>query len=268
MKELGEILQEVNALDQDWHIEDNVNKIEDTLTDSQVLSTASAILVKCIKAVQTADSTYEATEFAEKIRNSIGNREEEINQKTDWFKLLEDARHIVLEIPQYAFTYGTFDITKVPEPKVKKQKTRDAPEQLVKKRLENIVSVEKEEAGINEIVAFLQKVLQSEYIKNNRQPINYYKYVIDTSSFATTVENMFYCSFLIRNGTAAMAVGMLLYFFYMINIVVLHVDESGQPSIKPVSKNRLTTFREEGGKNIQMIASISMEEWEVFTLQR
>lgn len=97
----------------------------------------------------------------------------------------------------------------MPEPKQRKErKKREAPEKLEKKRLEHVVNLAKEEEGIDEIVGFLLKVLKEEYLNNNKRPISYYNYVIDSSSFSATIENMFYCSFLIRNGTARMAVGM------------------------------------------------------------
>lgn len=46
------------------------------------------------------------------------------------------------------------------------------------------------------------EVLMQKYIENGEQPIKYYDYIIDTDDFANTVENMFYFSFLIRDGRA------------------------------------------------------------------
>lgn len=119
---------------------------------------------------------------------------------------MDDANNIIMQVPKYAFVFGAFDPTQLPVPKLKVQHRREQPEKLQKKRLENIASVDKEQS-IDETVNFLLKVLQQEFSKNRNQPINYYNYVIDTDSFASTVENMFYCSFLIRNGTAAMDIG-------------------------------------------------------------
>lgn len=119
---------------------------------------------------------------------------------------MNDANNIISQIPKFAFVVGAFDPTQLPIPKQKVHNRKEQPEKLQKKRLENIASVDKEQS-IEETVNFLLKVLQQEFAKNANQPINYYNYVIDTNSFASTVENMFYCSFLIRNGTAAMDIG-------------------------------------------------------------
>jgi hypothetical protein len=73
--------------------------------------------------------------------------------------------------------------------------------------------LEKVEKGIDEIVKVLYDVLTEYYEKNNEEPIKYYDYVIDTSSFSNTVENMFYCSFLVRDGRAHIDLGKVNTFF-------------------------------------------------------
>jgi hypothetical protein len=107
--------------------------------------------------------------------------------------------------------------------------------------------LEKVEKGIDEIVKVLYDVLTEYYEKNNEEPIKYYDYVIDTSSFSNTVENMFYCSFLVRDGRAH-----------------IDLDRKGEPYIKPIKKRQLKAFREEGGVNSQIISVITIPEWEMF----
>lgn len=57
-------------------------------------------------------------------------------------------------------------------------------------------------SGIEEIVKFQYDVLMEKFMENRQKPINYYDYIIDTDDFANTIENMFYFSFLIRDGRA------------------------------------------------------------------
>jgi len=120
-------------------------------------------------------------------------------------------------------------------------------EQLQKKEPEKVTTVDKEEEGIEQIVKVLFEVLEDAYKKSHQNPINYYDYIIDTDSYSNTIENMFYFAFLIRDGRAH-----------------LELDKKGSPIIKPMGRKALTKFREEGGKNSQIISSISMDVWEKF----
>lgn len=45
--------------------------------------------------------------------------------------------------------------------------------------------------------------------------------------------------------------------------IFFFVDGNGNPTIQPVSKKELSHFREEGGKNVQMITSMCKSDWEV-----
>lgn len=90
----------------------------------------------------------------------------------------------------------------MPEPKQKKHKEKIAREVIEKKAPEKILTLEKEEEGIEEIVKVFLDVLKNAYIKNNKSPINYYDYIIDTTSYSRTIENMFYFAFLVRDGKA------------------------------------------------------------------
>lgn len=120
---------------------------------------------------------------------------------------MEDARNIIPQVPDYNYVYGTYDLNKVPEPKPKKERAKVVKEKLQKKEPERITNLEKEEKGIEEIVNVLYNVLNEKYIENGEEPVNYYDYVIDTDSFANTVENMFYFAFLIRDGKARLDLG-------------------------------------------------------------
>lgn len=50
---------------------------------------------------------------------------------------------------------------------------------------------------------------------------------------------------------------------YNIHVCIYILDSDGQPIIKPMSRKQLKKFRKEGGKNVQMIASMSMDIWKV-----
>lgn len=141
--------------------------------------------------------------------DTVGNPLEDELRERDFLKLLSDARSVINEVPCYGFLYGSFDPSVLPEPKPQKQRQQAERKKAEKKRLENVVAGSTEEASVEAVVGHLKQVLQEEFANNNMEPIGYYEYVVDTDSFATTVENMFYFSFLIRNGVAEMTIGRI-----------------------------------------------------------
>lgn len=56
---------------------------------------------------------------------------------------------------------------------------------------------------------------------------------------------------------------MFIYSIAAILPFIFFVDGNGNPTIQPVSKKELSHFREEGGKNVQMITSMCKSDWEV-----
>lgn len=71
MNKLGDVLREANRLDTEWNIEERVEHADETLLDCLVLSSASSLLKKCIEAVDVFTSTYDQTEFSDKIVGRI-----------------------------------------------------------------------------------------------------------------------------------------------------------------------------------------------------
>lgn len=245
VNEVGEILREANTLNIEVDIEERVGNADETLLDCLVLSSASGILKRCIEAVDVFTSTYDAPEFAEKVLSNIKPEGAEETEPTDILRLLDDARKIIPKVPDYNYVYGSYDLNKLPVPKQKKERQKVVKEKLQKKEPERVTNLQKDEEGIEEIVKVLFDVLAEAYTNNDEAPINYYDYIIDTDSYANTIENMFYFAFLIRDGRA-------------------HIDQDrkGIPVIKPVRKRDLKAFRDEGGKNTQLISSLNMDIWE------
>lgn len=140
----------------------------------------------------------------------IKDSDEDEFENKNLLKLMTDARKLIGQVPRYGFLHGAFDPNVLPEPKQRKerkQRTQEPKEKLQKKTLEKIVKVRKEELSVDEIVNHQRKVLDEEFSNTGHKPISYYKFVVDTESFSATVENMFYFSFLIQNGSAAMYIG-------------------------------------------------------------
>ncbi|XP_060527391.1 non-structural maintenance of chromosomes element 4 homolog A-like [Cylas formicarius] len=247
VNEVGEILKEANILDNEIAIEERVGNADETVLDCLVLSSASGILKRCIEAVDVFTSTYDGRDFADKILHQICDQERENIDPTVTLKLLDESRKTIPNLPEYKTAYGSYDLNASPPvPKQRKENSRVIKEKLQKKEPEKINNLNKEES-IEKIVKVLFDVLAEAYIANQEVPISYYDYIIDTSSYPNTIENIFYFAFLVRDGK-----------------VKLDLDKSGSPVIQPIKKKDLKAFRDEGGKNSQIISSINMNVWKKF----
>ncbi|KAH1028201.1 non-structural maintenance of chromosomes element 4 homolog A [Dendroctonus ponderosae] len=242
-QEIGDILQQANALNEEVRIEDRVQNADETLLDFKVISSASEIMKKCIHSVDVFTATYEPAEFALKLTQYMNEESEE----PDLCTLMSLARLIVPEVPLERHLYGAYDLANVPQPKQKERSQRAPTEKMARKAPEKVVSVDQEEAHIQKIVESMNSVLNEAYKCNHQRPINYYDYIIDTESYATTIENMFYFGFLIRDGKASLD---------LVDLV---------PMIKPMKKHQAEAHRANGGQNSQIISSINMDTWEKFT---
>ncbi|CAG9837777.1 unnamed protein product [Diabrotica balteata] len=246
VNEIGSVLREANSLDTECDITQRVGNADETFLDCLVLSSASSVLKRCVTAVDIFTSTYDSREYSNNIINNIKEENEEM-VSSDLLKLLEDARHIIPQVPEYSYTYGAYDLDTQPQPKPRKERAKVVKEQVQKKEPERVTNLNKEEEAIEDIVKVFFQVLNIKYVENNEEPIPYYDYIIDTDDFANTVENIFYFSFLVRDGKAS-----------------IDLNRKGDPIIKPVKKNVLKGFREEGGVNAQIITQINMEQWKRF----
>ena len=71
------------------------------------------------------------------------------------------------------------------------------------KKLDEI-SEEDQNSKVAKQVEFIMDALKREYRNNNKKPISYYGFVVDPTSFSNTIENIFYVSFLVKDGLASL----------------------------------------------------------------
>ena len=66
------------------------------------------------------------------------------------------------------------------------------------------VQAEKSENQTEVMVGHVMKCLVTCWKDNNKQPINFFKFVIDPACFGSSVENLFHVSFLVKEGKVAL----------------------------------------------------------------
>ncbi|XP_066258203.1 non-structural maintenance of chromosomes element 4 homolog A-like [Euwallacea similis] len=242
---VGDILQEINTLDREVKIEEKLGNADETLLDFTVLSSAGKILKQCVESLDVYTCTYEPGDFAQNVVSYISTEDDK--NPIDITLLLNKARTVIPEVPKYMYVYGTYDVNNPPVPKPKKERQKIVKQKLIKKEPEKVTNLKQNVESIEQTVKILYDILEDAYIHNQMKPINYYDYIIDTTSYSSTIENMFHFSFLIRDGKAQ-----------------LELDKKGTPVIKPIKKKVLSEFRASGGKNAQIIACFTMDIWEQY----
>jgi len=100
------------------------------------------------------------------------------------------------------------------------------------------------EAKTDKFVKQTQKILEELYIKNRKEPVCYFTFVIDPDSFGKTVENMFHVSFLVKQRTA-----------------VLEIGKNGLPTLEPLMGRRGEEEEENERGSDQAVISICQADW-------
>ena len=83
---------------------------------------------------------------------------------------------------------------------------------LATQALENADDIPESGASMTELlVKSTKKQLFEAYESNDRQPLSYFLFVLDPTSFCKTVENIFHLSFLIKENCATIFIGNSLH---------------------------------------------------------
>ena len=95
-----------------------------------------------------------------------------------------------------------------------------------------------------QIAKVLDKYLEDNNLTNDGDGVNYFRFVINPSSFAQTIENIFYVSFLVQEGRAA-----------------LWESEDGMPLLCLAEAATAEEAKEAGSVKRQVITTLDMWSW-------
>lgn len=79
--------------------------------------------------------------------------------------------------------------------------------QKVQPRKITDITEEDQNTKVAKHVEYIHDCLRKEYKRRNKKPISFYEFVIDPTSFSNSVENIFYVSFLIKDGFVSLKEG-------------------------------------------------------------
>ncbi|EMP31675.1 Arginyl-tRNA--protein transferase 1 [Chelonia mydas] len=205
---LTDALQEANKLFS------GVSQAREAALDAQFLVLASNLGKEKANELHSEMTVFDLPAFAEDLLTFMGlNRlEGEENDSDDesiahgflpnnaWHKLGAEAERYFRRSPSFHYMLGSFKADPpVPRQRIERQKRkagteekRAMPAQLKKMEESHQEATEKE---VERILGLLQSYFQDD----PNIPISFFDFVIDPSSFARTVENIFHVSFIIRD---------------------------------------------------------------------
>ncbi|CAH1277540.1 EID3, partial [Branchiostoma lanceolatum] len=255
-KGLNDMLNKANGLFK------NVKMTREAALDSQFLVLASTLGNQKASQLHTDFVTFEPHVFADKLvsfmtgRRSIPEDQDEDDDEgrrravriptAGWDKLGDDARRYFNRAPAFHFLYGSFN-REAKARESRKLNRKDANKsigpKIVPKQVTN--SDENTREVTTEEVEFINKALRTLTIDEdgNVDPIDYFEFVMDPASFGRTVENIFYLSFLVKDGHARI----------YLNDDNLPVIEPAEPYVEAESHDRV--------EQSQVVVSLTVNDW-------
>ncbi|KAJ7076374.1 Nse4 C-terminal-domain-containing protein [Mycena belliarum] len=229
---------------------DKVKGPQEATLDSAFLLMASNMGAQKARAMKSGSGLFDIDEFVSKLVTFGGGAKLEDDEsdtedaeangtRLDWDRIGRKAMALSRRVPAMGFMLGPLSIeqkTRVftKRAKLEKDKAEERKPQELKE--EDIARSENE---TTKNVATLETLLEEE------GRINLFKFVINPNDFAQSVENIFYLSFLIRDGKVA-----------------LEIDEDGQVMIyicqQPADEDYVS-----GLKKRQMVFEFDQATWRV-----
>lgn len=232
----------------------NVKRPREAVLDSASVNMIANIGRLKAQALSTEFVRFSPAEFASRISSYFGCRpiahDEEVRISANtWAALGRSAAPLFASTPPLNLMLGSFERgpRAVRERQPRTQRAQDSQNQreTVPNQLTNFNDGDKCEATTEEVDRVL-KILKSVFRK--RKKISFFEFVINPDSFGHSVENLFYVSFLVRDGLAE-----------------IFIDEDLQiPMIRPADSGRRNAVSEEERsrqRRHQTVISLTPGDW-------
>ncbi|EOQ98958.1 Non-structural maintenance of chromosome element 4 [Wallemia ichthyophaga EXF-994] len=193
---------------------DNVRAPQEATLDSRFLIVQSEMSAAKARAMKIDADSFDLDEFLNRFKSVAGgfniddhldqdvNEEDEHNVTIDWGIISNVALKHTRRIPVSDFMLGTI-------PEEAKKRTKRATQRINKNNEEKTAPTEITENDIqraeNETTTNVKKISELLELVGGDDGINLFKFFINPDNFAQSVENLFYVSFLIRDGHASLS---------------------------------------------------------------
>nr|XP_026253985.1 EP300-interacting inhibitor of differentiation 3 [Urocitellus parryii] len=249
---LTEALEEANVLF------DGVSRTREAALDAQFLVLASDLGKEKAKQLNSDMSFFNQVAFCDFLFIFVGLNwmEDECDELSGcddnislsfWETVQKEASSWILQAETFHFIFGSFKS----EPFVRKPRLEhhkkfrkmegngDMPTKL--RKLDLSTNQEATEKEVERILGLLQTYFR----KYPDTPVSYFEFVIDPNSFSRTVENIFYVSFIIRDGFAR-----------------IRLDQDRLPILEPININQMGEGSDPSsfGRK-QGVISLSLQDW-------
>ncbi|KAI0297137.1 Nse4 C-terminal-domain-containing protein [Russula brevipes] len=254
-----ELLEKVQQADT---LFDQVSAPQEATLDSAFLVTASNMHAAKARAMKAGGGAFDVDDFVSKLITFMGGRrgggggagandspaasndvddddDDDDDEPLDWQRIGRKALAKSRRVPVMDFMLGPLAVEqkkRVVGKRARFEKNKADERRPQELREEDIARSENE---TTKHVIDIRTLL----VEQNG-PVNLFRFIINPNDFAQSVENLFYLSFLIRDGECA-----------------LEIEENGEPVIFICEQPQLTDYQE-GLKKQQLVFEFDVKTWE------
>ncbi|TCD71108.1 nuclear protein [Steccherinum ochraceum] len=257
-----ELYKKVLSADDEF---DHVKGTSEALMDSQVIRTITEEANSKVRQMKSGSGAFDVEEFLQKLITFMGGRREahldddgddddeafeaanSTDVKFDWEAIGRKALVWSHRVPVSDFMLGPLSIEQKQRVVAKRAKLEKNKADEKKPQAITEDDITRSENETTKNVTALNKLLE------HYSPVNLFRFVLNPSDFAQSVENLFYLSFLIRDGDCA-----------------LNINEEGEPEIYACQRPSKDEY-DNGLRKQQLVLELDMATWrraiEVFDIK-
>lgn len=224
-----------------------VEKSESTneiLLDAKILHTGTQVVNSNVSSVDTDLMSFNEDKYVEGLLSYIRNRSGEIDYDKAWGVLAAEVYSMFRKSEPQSYMLGSISLNPLPpKERAKPEKSKKVAESKTKLATVSDGSQKEKEDIEGNIYEHILKCLVRCYKANNKKPVSFLEFVINPDDYWETVQNIFYFSFIVRDGYANIS-----------------LNETGLPVVEPVQKSQC----DDDGTSTsgdQFSFSLSKEEW-------